>query len=60
MLINIQYGSIKEPHPNPPLAKGRGSDSISPQCIGGIKGDLFREVSENRTLLNQYQLVNSC
>jgi len=34
----MQYSSIKEPHPNPPLGKRRGSDSISPLAKGGLRG----------------------
>jgi len=37
-MVLSQYGSIKEPHPNPPLAKGRESDSISPNASGGLRG----------------------
>ena len=42
-------GGDKIPHPNPPLAKGRGQDSGFPPLQGGIKGGKFPPLRGDKT-----------
>jgi len=42
----LRRGGDKIPHPNPPLAKGRGQDSGFPPLQGGIKGGKFPALRE--------------